>query len=158
METNKPTSILFVCLGNICRSPAAEAIFNALIEQQGLKDHYLVDSAGMGGWHAGQRSDRRMISHATARGLRMDHLARQVKVSDFERFDIILAMDDSNYDELQALAPTVASSLKIHRMVAYSQRYTADHIPDPYYSGSEGFELVLDLLEDSCEGLLSQIR
>lgn len=151
MEENKPRRVLFVCLGNICRSPAAEGIFRRIVEEHGDSDRWIIDSAGIGGWHAGQLPDNRMRIHARRRGLELTHRARRVSPSDFDDFDIIIGMDSSNIEDLRALAPTVEAQRKIHAMGEWmgtlATRY--DHVPDPYYEGAEGFELVLDLLEDA---------
>ena len=151
--------ILFVCLGNICRSPAAEAMFQKLVDREGLSESIIVDSAGTYGGHAGERSDARMRRAAAARGIEMPHRARQVKEVDFERFDRIIAMDDNNYEALFRLAPDRDAQNKIFRFREYLRRYTDwSYIPDPYYEGHEGFELVLDLLEDGCATLLEEFK
>ncbi|MBR2366975.1 MAG: low molecular weight phosphotyrosine protein phosphatase [Alistipes sp.] len=151
--------ILFVCLGNICRSPAAEAMLRRLVESEGLGDVIEVDSAGTYGGHRGERSDVRMRRAAAARGIEMTHLARQVREEDFELFDKVIAMDDNNYEALFRLAPDRRAQQKIFRFKEYLRRHTDwSYIPDPYYEGHEGFELVLDLLEDGCATLLDEIR
>lgn len=151
--------ILFVCLGNICRSPAAEAMFQMLVDREGLNDSIVVDSAGTYGGHAGERSDIRMRRAAAARGIEMTHRARQVKEVDFENFDRIIAMDDNNYEALFRLAPDRDAQNKIFRFREYLRRHSDwSYIPDPYYEGHEGFELVLDLLEDGCATLLEEVK
>lgn len=151
--------ILFVCLGNICRSPAAEAMLRRLVESEGLGDVIEVDSAGTYGGHRGERSDVRMRRAAAARGIEMTHLARQVREEDFELFDKVIAMDDNNYEALFRLAPDRRAQQKIFRFREYLRRHKDwSYIPDPYYEGHEGFELVLDLLEDGCATLLDEIR
>ena len=159
MDNKKITRILFVCLGNICRSPAAEAMLQQMIIREGLETSIEVDSAGTYGGHAGERSDVRMRSAAAARGIEMTHRARQVREEDFDSFDRIIAMDDNNYEALFRLAPNRAAQQKIFRFREYL-RYNTDwsYIPDPYYEGREGFELVLDLLEDGCAQLLSELK
>lgn len=148
-------SILFVCLGNICRSPAAEGIFRSMVEQRGVADRFTIDSAGLYGGHAGDQPDSRMRVHAFQRGYSLIHRSRQVKASDFEDFDLIIAMDDSNYSRLRRLAPTVEDERKVVKMIDYVKGFPQyDCIPDPYYEGAEGFEIVLDLLEDGCRNLL----
>lgn len=154
----KPTKLLFVCLGNICRSPSAEGIMAHLIKQQCLESYIEVDSAGTYGGHAGELPDRRMRMHADRRGYNLNSRSRQVMHSDFEDFDFILAMDDANYDNLCRMAPDLESRQKIHRMTDYCRKLTVDHVPDPYYSGSDGFEQVLDILEDACAGLLESVK
>lgn len=152
------TSVLFVCLGNICRSPAGEGIFKKIVKEQGIADRYRIDSAGTSGWHTNELPDRRMRSHGEKRGYTFDSRSRKFSSSDFDNFDYILAMDDTNYYDILELAPDVEAQKKVHRMVDFLQHLTHDHIPDPYYSGAEGFELVLDLLEDACDGLLQEIE
>ena len=159
METRKITRILFVCLGNICRSPAAEAMLRMLVEREGIADRVVIDSAGTYGGHAGERSDVRMRCAAAARGIEMPHLARQVREADFDKFDMLIAMDDNNYEALFRLAPDRAAQQKIYRFREFL-RHNPDwsYIPDPYYEGHEGFELVLDLLEDGCATIVEQLR
>lgn len=152
-------NILFVCLGNICRSPAAQAVMQEIIDRRGTADRYCLDSAGLYGGHAGQLPDKRMRVHAARRGYNLTHRSRQVVPSDFDRFDLIVAMDDSNYDRLRRLAPTLEAEKKVVRMSQYFRRHPwYDAVPDPYYEGAEGFELVLDLLEDACESLADSLE
>lgn len=151
--------ILFVCLGNICRSPAAEGVMKSIVESNDDSDRFEIDSAGTGNYHIGDLPDRRMIIHARRRGIELTHRCRQVRESDFEYFDLIIAMDESNRRNLKAIAPTLESEKKIIMMADFvdlSTRY--DHIPDPYYEGAEGFELVLDLLESGCANLYRYIK
>ena len=130
-----------------------------LIEREGLTDRVEVDSAGTYGGHSGERSDPRMRRAAAARGIEMTHRARQVREEDFDRFDRIIAMDDNNYEALFRLAPDRERGEKIYRFREYLRRHTDwSYIPDPYYEGHEGFELVLDLLEDGCATLLEELR
>lgn len=151
--------ILFVCLGNICRSPAAEAMMQMLVDRAGLNDKILLDSAGTYGGHAGERADARMRRAAQARGIEITHRSRQVREEDFERFDMVIAMDDNNYEALFRLAPSREAQFKIFRFREFLRRHPDwSYIPDPYYEGHEGFELVLDLLEDGCATLLSEIE
>ncbi|MCL3779318.1 low molecular weight phosphotyrosine protein phosphatase [Prolixibacteraceae bacterium JC049] len=151
--------ILFVCLGNICRSPSAEAVFTGLVKQAGLLNQIEIDSAGTSGFHAGEPADRRMQSHAIKRGYNLTSLSRPVdRVNDFDDFDMIIGMDDSNMDNLNQMAPTLEATQKLYKMTDFCTRFDYDHVPDPYYGGSEGFELVLDLLEDACEGLLEEVK
>ena len=152
------TRILFVCLGNICRSPAAQGVMQQLVDERGLTDRFYIDSAGTYGGHSGELPDKRMRDHARRRGYELTHRSRQVRESDFDDFDVIVAMDDSNYRRLRDLAPTVEDQGKIVKMIDYCRLATRyDHVPDPYYEGAEGFELVLDLLQDACEGLLDEL-
>jgi len=150
--------ILFVCLGNICRSPAAEGIMKELIRQKGLTGKMEVDSAGTSGYHLGELPDPRMRSHGSRRGYKFDSVSRKFTSDDFDEFDIILAMDDNNYRNIIHESPDAGSRDKVHRMVEYSRKFQADHIPDPYYSGADGFEQVLDLLEDACGGLMEDLE
>ncbi len=151
--------ILFVCLGNICRSAAADGIMKQLVANDPLlRERIEIDSAGTYGGNAGMSADSRMRAHAARRGYKLESISRQVCSDDFEHFDLILAMDDSNYYNLDRLAPSPESREKIERMVSYCQRLTIDHVPDPYYGGAEGFDLVLDVLEDACSGLLEDIK
>lgn len=147
-------SILFVCLGNICRSPAAEGVMRHMAEERGVSSCLELDSAGLYGGHAGDSPDSRMRVHAFQRGYSLIHRSRKVRESDFDRFDLIVAMDDSNYDNLRRMAPTVEDERKVVRMIDFVRGYPQyDSVPDPYYEGAEGFETVLDLLEDGCVNL-----
>ncbi|MDL2244123.1 low molecular weight phosphotyrosine protein phosphatase [Parabacteroides sp. OttesenSCG-928-J18] len=149
--------LLFVCMGNICRSPSAEAVMKKIVEDKRLDDRIEIDSAGIIGYHAGERADSRMRAHASRRSYRLESLSRPVVTDDFYDFDMIIGMDDQNISDLKRKAPDWESVEKIHRMTDFSQNKTYDHVPDPYYGGDAGFELVLDLLEDACEGLLEYI-
>ena len=151
-------SLLFICLGNICRSPAAQAVMQAMVDERGLTDRFYIDSAGIGGWHIGDLPDKRMRVHARPRGYELTHRARKVQSSDFEDFDLIVGMDAANVDDLRELAASPQQMDKVVMMGDYLRRFPHhDYVPEPYYEGSEGFELVLDLLEDSCDNLLDQI-
>lgn len=149
--------ILFVCLGNICRSPAAEGVMRHLIEERGLNDLFEIDSAGILSYHQGELPDSRMRAHAARRGYNLIHRSRPVKTDDFEVFDLIIGMDDRNIDDLRERAPSLEACDKIHRMIDFCTRMQADHVPDPYYGGAQGFEYVLDILEDACDGLLTSL-
>lgn len=151
------TRILFVCLGNICRSPMAETVMNKLIAERNLEGMIITDSSGIISYHAGEKADSRMRMHAGRRGYKITHLSRPTTTSDFSWFDIIVAMDDSVYDSLKALAPSIEEENKVVRMTDYCKRIIADHVPDPYYGGAAGFENVINILEDACEGLLEHI-
>ncbi len=156
-ETGK-YNVLFICLGNICRSPAAQAVLQRMVDERGLTEHFFIDSAGIGGWHIGDLPDKRMRVHARPRGYELTHRARKVQCADFEDFDLIVGMDASNVDDLRSLAATIEQQDKVVMMGDYIRQYpNYDYVPDPYYEGSEGFELVLDLLEDACDNLLNQI-
>ena len=153
--------LLFVCLGNICRSPAAEGVFLHLLEREGLTDQFVVDSAGTGGWHVGRPADRRMRAAAERRGIVLPSRARQLELEDLRRFDRILTMDDDNLQAVQALARQLGAQddrARIEPMTSHCRRFRVGEVPDPYYGGEEGFEHVLDLLEDACAGLLETLR
>lgn len=154
----KKYKVLFVCLGNICRSPAAEGILKTLVKKEKLDKDVYVDSAGTSGYHTGDLPDSRMRQHAAKRGYNLNSLSRKFKQSDFYNFDIIIAMDDSNYHNILDLAPDLESENQVYRMVDFLEQLSSDHVPDPYYLGADGFELVLDLLEDSCQGLLDKLK
>ena len=152
-------SILFVCLGNICRSPAAEGIMKKMVEEHGLTAAIAVDSAGIGAWHIGQLPDQRMRRCGAAHGYCFDSRARQIGRDDFARFDTIVVMDNENYRAVTSLAPSEEDKKKVVRCADFLSRhrnYTT--IPDPYYGGEEDFELVITLLEDALEGLLRWIN
>lgn len=150
--------ILFVCLGNICRSPAAEEVFRQMAARRGLAESVEVDSAGTYGGHAGELPDIRMREAAASRGYRLTHRSRKVEEEDFERFDRIVVMDDRNYEAMHRLAPSREAAGKIYRMTEFCRRHAdRTYVPDPYYEGRAGFYLVLDLLEDACEGLLDDL-
>ncbi len=151
------TSVLFVCLGNICRSPTAHGIFQALVDERGLGERITVDSAGTGGWHVGKAPDQRAAAAARQRGYDLSALrARQVSSADFERFDYILAMDHDNFSDLQALAPTTHCA-RLQLFLDYASDHDEREVPDPYYGGDAGFERVLDMVEDAAQGLLVHI-
>lgn len=152
-------NVLFVCLGNICRSPSAEAVFCSKIKDAGLCSEVSCDSAGIIGMHSGQPADSRMRSHASKRGFRLDSISRKVVPEvDFDMFDLIVAMDDANVHDLKQLTRKPEHLAKIRKMTDFSTISGYYEVPDPYYGGSEGFELVLDLLEDACDGLISFVR
>ena len=160
--TNTPTQhhrLLFVCLGNICRSPAAEGVFLHLVSQRDLGDHFLVDSAGTGGWHVGRPADHRMQAAANRRGIHLPSRARQLCLDDLESFDLILTMDTDNLIAVQSLAREAGerATAQVRPMLSYARRHQSREVPDPYYGGADGFEHVLDLLHDACEGLLEEL-
>ena len=149
--------ILFVCLGNICRSSTAEGVMLELIRKAGREEEFVIDSAGILSYHQGELPDSRMRAHAGRRGYELIHRSRPVRTDDFYDFDLIIGMDDRNIDGLNDRAPGPEEQKKIHRMTDYCTRMAADHVPDPYYGGSEGFEYVIDILEDACAGLLTSL-
>lgn len=157
-KSNKIYKVLFVCLGNICRSPAAHGIFEHIVKENGMEGIIEVDSAGTYSGHRGELPDRRMRTAAMYRGFALTHRSRPVSSLDFLDFDLIVAMDDQNYEDLMHLAPSVESTHKIKRMASYLTTRKISYIPDPYYMGTEGFTLVLDLLEEGCQNLFNEIR
>lgn len=154
----EPVRVLFVCLGNICRSPAADGLMRALTEARGDSSGWVIDSAGTGNYHIGDLPDQRMRVHARRRGYTLDHRCRQVREADFDDFDIIFGMDASNLANLRRIAPTPEAAEKVVPMGEFFSVATSyDHVPDPYYEGSEGFELVLDLLESATQTLYDEV-
>ncbi len=150
--------LLFVCLGNICRSPSAENIMRYLVEKEGLNHEIMCDSAGTASYHIGSPPDRRMRSAAEVRGIKLEGQARQFHPDDFEKYDLILAMDRENYWSIISLDPHKKYRDKIKMMCDYAVQYEATEVPDPYYGGPEGFNHVIDLLLDACAGLLETIK
>lgn len=149
--------LLFVCLGNICRSPSAENIMNHLIEQRGLQDKIICDSAGTSSYHIGSPPDRRMTAAANQRGIKMQGRARQFTRNDFDEFDLILAMDRDNYEGIVYLDGGHKYRDKVKLMCDFCRTHSLEEVPDPYYGGPEGFNQVIDLLFDACEGLLDYV-
>jgi protein-tyrosine phosphatase len=149
--------LLFVCLGNICRSPSAENIMNHLIEQKGLQSQFVCDSAGTAGYHIGKPPDRRMTAAAQRRGIVLVGQARQFTPIDFEKFDLILAMDQENYEDILDLDPGKKYAHKVKMMCEFCQEYPDKEVPDPYYGGADGFDYVINLLLDACDGLLQTV-
>lgn len=155
----KNIRLLFVCLGNICRSPAAEGIVKRMIEEEGLENRISVDSAGTSNWNEGNTPDERMRLHGSKRGYDFNSVARTFRSSDFNKFDYIIVMDNNNYMNVKKLASSEEDIAKIHRMTDFSIKYADhDHVPDPYYGGDDGFNLVMNLLEDAAKGLLQEIK
>jgi protein-tyrosine phosphatase len=145
--------VLFVCLGNICRSPTAEGVMRRLVRDEGLEGRIEIDSAGTGGWHVGAPPDARATEAAARRGIELSGSARRVEPRDFDRFDLIVAMDAENRRDLLALAPDDAARAKVRML-----RPGDLDVPDPYYGGEDGFEEVLDLVEEAARELLAEIR
>ena len=146
-------------MGNICRSPAAEGIAKKFLEKKGLNGTIEIDSAGTLDYHTGEPPDPRMITHAAKRGYHLNSLARQFDPKkDFEQFDYIVTMDVENYEEIASLDKKNKYNNKIFKMVGFGSKHGLEEVPDPYYSGSDGFELVLDILEDSVGGLLKKVE
>ena len=154
----KKYRVLFVCMGNICRSPTAEAVFRHQVEQAGLAEQILIDSAGTHDYHIGDAPDARTQRAAKLRGYDMSQLrGRQVEAEDFHRFDFVLAMDEANLDILKRLRPRDAQS-HLGLFLEFAERQTEREVPDPYFGGADGFERVLDMVEDAAAGLLKHIR
>jgi protein-tyrosine phosphatase len=150
--------VLFVCLGNICRSPAAEGCFLHLIAREQLQGVFEVDSAGTGHWHVGKPADPRMREAASRRGIVLPSRARQIIPADLDTFDHILTMDDQNLAAVRRLAGPTPFRASIEPITRYCRRYRLPEVPDPYYGGADGFEQVLDLLEDACAGFLATLK
>ncbi|XP_016506218.2 uncharacterized protein LOC107824006 [Nicotiana tabacum] len=164
-QQTKPFSVLFVCLGNICRSPAAEGVFTDLVKKRGLDSKFKIDSAGTINYHEGNEADPRMRAAAKRRGIAITSISRPIRPSDFKDFDLILAMDKQNKaDILGALERWIHRETlpadapeKVRLMCSYCKKHEETEVPDPYYGGAQGFEKVLDLLEDACDSLLESI-
>jgi protein-tyrosine phosphatase len=156
-----PVRLLFVCLGNICRSPTAEGTMRALVREAGLEQKIELDSAGTGGWHVGSGPDERATAAAARRGIALEGSARRVCAEDFDDFDLILAMDLSNAEDLRALSPSEQAQAKV-RLLREFDPASADgselDVADPYYGEGDGFERVLDQVQAACTGLLARIR
>ena len=153
--------LLFVCLGNICRSPTAEGVMRDLVRREGLEDEIEIDSAGTGAWHVGSAPDARASAAAAACGVVLEGQARKVTPEDFEQFDLILAMDGSNLHDLKELVEDDQQRTKVRLMREFdpaSEGLSDLDVPDPYYGGDSGFADVFDLVTAACEGLLAQIR
>ena len=151
--------ILFVCLGNICRSPAAEGIFNQKIKERDLEQLFVVDSAGTGSWHVGNLPDKRMRATALSRGIELTSRSRQIEENDLYEFDQILVMDQDNLDAVKSLTKDQNNPVnsKIKLILSYSKNFQLDEVPDPYYGGKNGFEKVIDLLDDAMDGLIDSL-
>ncbi len=151
--------VLFVCTGNICRSPAAEGIFRKFVRDANLENDISIDSAGTIGYHSGELPDARMRKHASARGYNLDSRARQFNpMKDFEEFDYIITMDDYNYTDLIQLDRKKLYTNKLFKMADFISDKNISEVPDPYYGGAEGFEFVIDILEDGTKNLLTKIK
>ncbi len=155
--TTSTHKILFVCMGNICRSPTAEGVFRHKVEQANIADQFVIDSAGTHAYHIGDAPDLRSQEYARKRGIDLStQRARQVQASDFAKFDLLLAMDKDNLRLLQNQCPDEHQH-KLKLMMSYATHSPSDVVPDPYYGGGRGFDVVLDYLEDAAEGLLADI-
>jgi protein-tyrosine phosphatase len=153
--------LLFVCLGNICRSPTAEGTMRTLVREAGLEEQIELDSAGTGSWHVGSAPDERATAAAAGRGVVLEGAARRVRLEDFDDFDLILAMDSSNLSDLRQLAPNGEGRAKVRLLREFDPASDGSEdldVPDPYYGAGDGFERVLDHVQAACAGLLAQIR
>lgn len=153
----RPTRILFVCLGNICRSPLAESVFRHLVRERGLEGEFDIDSAGTSAYHAGDPPDARSVATAGARGVQVTGRARELRPQDLTRFDYVIAMDAENLDEVNRLQARVGGSARVHRLREWDPEASELDVPDPYYGGTHGFERVHDLVERSCAALLDHL-
>jgi protein-tyrosine phosphatase len=153
-----PFRLLFVCLGNICRSPAAEGVMRRLVDESGLQDQIHIDSAGTEGWHTGKPPDPRMTAAAARRDYPLTSRARQVLASDLQSFDLALVMDRQNLQDLQSFDPGARFHHKVRLFCEFCTDHQESEVPDPYYGGPDGFDHVLDLLEDGCGNLLAHIQ
>jgi protein-tyrosine phosphatase len=152
-----PVSILFVCLGNICRSPMAETVFRAIVLEKNQQNCFKIDSAGIINAHEGELADRRMRFFAEKRGYSITHKSRPILPEDFEAFDLIICMDHQNWNALMKMAKSDEHKSKIHFMTEYSSLHHGNDVPDPYYGGDEGFNCVIDMLEEACAGLYFEL-
>ena len=158
MIDNDKITVLFICMGNICRSPSAQGVFECLIAKKGLSKQFRIDSAGTHSYHIGSKPDARSIFFAKQRAIDISkQQARKVNKADFEEFDFIIAMDDDNYLNLLAICPAQYQG-KVYEMMQFAPHTNYTSVPDPYYGGEKGFDLVLDLLENACVGLLREIK
>ncbi|MEZ0274860.1 MAG: low molecular weight protein-tyrosine-phosphatase [Roseimicrobium sp.] len=155
---SSPTRILFVCMGNICRSPAAEGVMRHMLDEAGLGSAVQVDSAGTIGLHAGKPSDSRMRKAAANRGYNLTHAARQLRPSDLDAFDLVLVMDEFNLADANQLTGGAPRKAHVHLFCEYCTEHDHTEVPDPYYGGAEGFEEVLNLLEDGCTELVRRLH
>jgi len=152
------TSVLFVCMGNICRSPLAEGVFRHLAAEAGVADRFVVDSAGTGAWHAGEPPDARSIEVAAAHGVTLQGRARQIEAEDLRAFDLVLAMDRDNLGVLEELSAAAGGTARLHLLREYDPTAEGDEVPDPYYGGPHGFEKVYRMIHAACQGLVEELR
>ena len=162
MDTNNLdsacTSVLFVCLGNICRSPLAEGVFQNLVAEAGLAEHFDVDSAGTGAWHVGERPDARAEMVAHQHGVELESRARQVTEEDIRDYDYVIAMDRENLRSLERMANATGSEVEIRLLRDFDTEGEGDDVPDPYYGGASGFETVYAMVHRSCQALLQRLK
>lgn len=155
MSLNSPKSVLFVCLGNICRSPTGEGVLQELVDGQGLEDRISIDSAGTAGYHIGARADSRMREHASRRGYDLRSRARKLTSADMENFDLVIAMDRENYRDIQRVHDRPTAELKM--LSDFLGDDWPNDVPDPYYGGADGFEYVLDMIEAACPKIVEYL-
>ncbi|MCH7991888.1 MAG: low molecular weight phosphotyrosine protein phosphatase [Gemmatimonadetes bacterium] len=162
MDTNNSdspcTSVLFVCLGNICRSPLAEGVFQHLVAEAGLSGHFEIDSAGTGAWHVGEKADARAEMVANQHGVELESRARQVTEDDLHRFDYVIVMDRENLRSVERMADATGSNAQIALLRDFDPEDSGDEVPDPYYGGSSGFETVYEIVHRSCQVLMKRLR
>lgn len=158
MDSTPPHRVLFVCLGNICRSPAAEIIFRKLVADAGREAEFEIDSAGTIGHHRGAPPDPRMAGSLERQGYQVMGLARQILTADLERFDLIVTMDESNLSDVRSLDPSGKLHAKVRELVGFCTDHDDFRVPDPYYGGQRGFDHVIRLLEDGCKGILGHFK
>ena len=158
MSTAAKTHILFVCMGNICRSPAAEIIFRQQVADAGRNDDFIIDSAGTIGYHQGNPPDPRMCETLRRKGYTISGKARRIVEQDLENFDLIVTMDEENLEHVRHLDPSGKLHSKIRPLVGFCRTHTDERVPDPYYGGQRGFDHVIELLEDGCAGLLTECK
>lgn len=156
---SEPYRIAFVCLGNICRSPTADGVMQHLVREAGLADRIVIESAGTADYHIGKGADPRSQAEMERRGVMLKHSARQFVATDFDRFDLVIAMDESNVANLKRIAPDDTAAAKIHRLREWDPEADGDlDVPDPYYGGDDGFVDVFDMVERSCRALLADVK
>ena len=159
MATPKPFEICFVCLGNICRSPLAEGVFQTLINDQGLENQIIIHSAGTGGWHVGASPDARMQATARTKGIQLTSRAQQIEVEDIRRFDLVLAMDQSNLETMEYLCSPEMATKKLRLFRSFDPEADGDlDVPDPYYGGDDGFEHVFQIVHRTCPPILEYVK
>jgi protein-tyrosine phosphatase len=157
MAAENPIRVLFVCLGNICRSPLAESVFRHLVRERGVESEFEIDSAGTSGYHAGDRPDTRSVATARARGVRVEGQSRQIARGDLERFDYVIVMDAENLASVERMRARVGGAARVHLLREWDPDGQGGNVPDPYYGGARGFEEVHDIVERSCQNLLEHL-
>lgn len=159
MALSKPFEICFVCLGNICRSPLAEGVFQALVKEEGLENQIIIHSAGTGGWHVGAAPDARMQATARKKGIQLTSRAQQIQAGDFRRYDLILAMDQSNLESMEFLCSPETAAKKIRLFRSFDPEVDGDlDVPDPYYGRDDGFEHVFQIVHRTCPPILEYVK